>query len=179
MRHGVEAVRPLPGDASRLLRHFRGDPATWLPELTQPGSEPGRWRTYLWGGEVGVLVDLSLGEPSAYGGVTQRRIDWDPGSWLGARRVPSFAGSLGLRVEDGTAELLLRGRYRPPGGLLGRLADRLLLRRLAASTLDRLLADIAQRLAEDRDADEHQLRQGRADDQHPATRNSGDEQRHT
>lgn len=143
MKPATEVVRPLTGDAQRLLRSFRGDPAGWLPELTQPGQGHGRWRTYLWGGEVGVLVDLSLGEASAQGTTTLRRIAWDAGSW----RVPTFDGDLGLRVEDGAAALLLRGRYRPPGGPLGRLADRLLLHRLASSTLDRLLADIAERLA--------------------------------
>jgi hypothetical protein len=150
MRRDLLASRPLAGDAEQLTVAFRGDPAGWLPELTRPGERPHEWQVYVWGGQLGVLVDLTLGGPVHRDAVTWRMARWEPGPPR-PLRVPSFDGDLGLRSEpDGSATLVLRGRYQPPGGVLGRAADRLVLHRLARATAHQLLADIAARLAPSR-----------------------------
>jgi hypothetical protein len=50
-------------------------------------------------------------------------------------------------LDEARSELALRGRYDPPGGSLGRGADRLLLHRLAHATVRAFLSSLASRLS--------------------------------
>ena len=70
--------------------------------------------------------------------------------WQSTSRGGAFT-SLEADLEIGpfgasAAELVVRGRYDPPGGVLGREADRLLLHRVAESTVRALLHRVAERL---------------------------------
>ncbi len=144
----VQAVRVLREGDSPSLPVFRGDPAAWLPDLSRPGGPEGHWLVYLWGGQIGVLVDLTLGPAVAAGDAVRRSVRWDPGPWLGMRILPGFDGELAAELDaDGRTVLRLDGRYRTPGGALGWLADAAVLHRLAARTARQLLADIADRVA--------------------------------
>lgn len=143
----LRAERALTQNAQGLARAFRrDDPATWLPDLTRAGDRPDRWLVYLWGGQVGVLVDLTVGVALDDGDVVSRSVSWEAVRWLGLR-TPAFTGELSLvHGPQDRATLVLRGTYRPPGGLPGVLADRIVLHRLARTTANQLLADIAERL---------------------------------
>jgi hypothetical protein len=148
MMRGLHAVRVLREGDSPALPVFRRDPGAWLPDLTRPGGDEGHWQVYLWGGQVGVLVDLTLGPAVVAGDVVRRSVRWDPGPWLGVRVLPGFVGELTAELDPaGRTVVGLEGGYRTPGGALGWLADAAVLHRLAARTARQLLADIAERVA--------------------------------
>jgi hypothetical protein len=147
MSRRLEAAVPLAGDADALHRRFHGDPADWLPDMARPGTLPDRWQVYLWGGEVGMLTEVVLGEAMTLGPDTWRLVRWEPVDIGRMLQAPSFEGDLGVRTgTDGRVRLHLRGAYRPPGRELGWIADRLLLHRVARSTARRFLEEIAARL---------------------------------
>jgi hypothetical protein len=64
---------------------------------------------------------------------------WRP-SWRG---FPSFGATLTVRAAGEETELVLEGSYEPPGGVLGRLFDRVLGQKLAVGTMDALLDQLA------------------------------------
>jgi hypothetical protein len=134
------------GDPAALRRALGADPATWLPDVAAPGPVPGAWQVYLWAGQVAILAELTVGPPVVTPAVCRRRVSWDPGTWLGLRAVPGFAGDLVLRAGEDGQTLVLEGDYQPPGGPSGWLLDRIALRRVAGATGRRLVHGIAGRL---------------------------------
>ena len=126
------------------------DPSWWLPQPLEV-LRPGCWRVYLWAWELGALVECVVGDPWRNASGVGRRLRWDPalGGATGpfARAVPRFEGALRATThEDGTAELILDGRYDPPAGLLGAALDVMLLRLVARRTGDHFLTAVATRL---------------------------------
>jgi hypothetical protein len=66
---------------------------------------------------------------------------------------PALDGNLELRrLEDGTAELVLIGSYRPPLGRTGEVLDQLLLRRVARRTVESFVEHLAAALVDPRPA---------------------------
>lgn len=64
-------------------------------------------------------------------------------AWRPAWRVfPSFGATLTVRSVADETELLLEGSYEPPGGVLGRLFDLAIGKKLAARTMDALLDEL-------------------------------------
>jgi len=103
--------------------------------------------------------------PRGWPGLLARTIDIDVGSvrnyedgllvsftWQAHNRsslFPIFDADLQLSPIGSTqTQLILRGRYRPPIGTLGRHADQLLLHRVADATIRAFLTDIASDLAQ-------------------------------
>lgn len=64
---------------------------------------------------------------------------WRPG-WRG---FPAFGATLTVRPAGEDTDLVLEGSYEPPLGIIGRLFDRVVGQRLAARTMDALLAELA------------------------------------
>jgi len=64
---------------------------------------------------------------------------WRP-AWRG---FPSFGATLTVRPAGKETELVLEGSYVPPGGVIGRLFDRVVGEKLAARTMDGLLDQLA------------------------------------
>ena len=63
---------------------------------------------------------------------------------------PVMEADLGLRsVSAQSTEIVLTGEYRPPGGLVGLLADRLVGGRVALSTAEAFLEDLAAAIEKD------------------------------
>lgn len=144
----VDLTHPLPAEATAATAVFRGDPAVWLPEPVERRPGAGRWLLYPGAGPVGVAVDAQIGEAWTDGTATWRLARWEPSGGWSAEHLPEFDGDVGVRaLPDGTAALVLRGRYRPPHGIVGAAADRPVLHRVAAATADDFLGAMGQRLA--------------------------------
>jgi hypothetical protein len=82
-----------------------------------------------------LLYDWTMVSPR-HGGMA---IAWRPG-WRG---FPSFGATLTVRPAGKDTELVLEGSYEAPGGVVGRLFDRVVGQRLAARTMDALLDQLA------------------------------------
>jgi hypothetical protein len=153
MKRPLSETLKIDADASAVIAAFRADPGGWLPEPASPVPErQARWRTYLWASGMGVMVSAAVGPPYSEHGVAWRLLRWDPhprdeqSSPVGSA-APTFEGDIGIRLAaEGGVELVLRGEYQPPGGVVGGVADALGMHRVAVSTARQFLADVAQRL---------------------------------
>lgn len=134
----------LPLSAARTA--FRRDPAGWLPDAFR--DDEGRWLVHLWAGRVGMVVPATVTRPHRERDGLWRLVRFEPASVEPCGVLaPSFEGDLGVCTDDsGEVSLVLRGRYRPPVGPLGGLADRIAFGRVARSTARGLLVGIAGRL---------------------------------
>lgn len=144
----VEVTAPLPIAANSVTRVFRGEAGRWLPEPAERRPGLGLWLLYPGTGPVGVAVDARLGEAWVDGTTTWRLLSWEPSGGWSAEHLPAFDGDVGVRaLPDATTALVLRGEYRPPHGLVGAAADRLVLHRVATATAQGFLHAMGQRLA--------------------------------
>jgi hypothetical protein len=147
----VRTFLPVPGDPTALAAAFGGDPLRWLPQARREGA--GRFSMAVRAGAMSRPVRVKLGQPWRAGSTQWRSLSWDPVGEVGEpapieRFLPSFDGELGVHLQRaGQVTLILDGRYRPPGGTLGVAADAALLHRVARSTIDRFLEDVAARMA--------------------------------
>ena len=88
-----------------------------------------------------VLETGSLGSP-AVGRAFSLRCDPDGHAHL----LPSFSGELWLSPEGSSTRLTVTGRYDPPIELLARDGDPAVAERMASRSIERLLAEIAERI---------------------------------
>jgi hypothetical protein len=148
----LKSYTELPVDFDRVRAVLRQRPREWL---TGPVADAGRdgQRMLV---EVGLEVRnhpvsrpawLEVGEP-----VTGERFASLPVS-LGVEDqeglFPTFTGSLDAAwLGDGRTHLALSAQYEPPFGLLGRLADRTLLHRVAEAVAQHFLREVAERLSD-------------------------------
>jgi hypothetical protein len=138
---------PLVGEPSLLRVGLEGDPARWLPDA-QPTVD-GRWSTVLHGAGWSHRVAVRVGTPWESTTTLWRTVSWEPlrpdvaPDDRPVRHLPTFDGELGLFASGDIASLAIEGRYRAPGGPLGAVLDGLALHRVARSTANRLLEDIA------------------------------------
>lgn len=150
MTRSVRSFLPVPGDPTQLRRAFADDPTRWLPDARPKG--PDAWTVTLRAGSWSRRVELHLGSPWRVGGSQWRTIRWWPVAEDGEpspvdRLLPALDGELGLHVLDDLATLVLDGHYQPPGGPVGSALDGVALQRVARTTVERLLADLAARLS--------------------------------
>lgn len=144
----IDVTYPLPVATDSATRVFCGAADRWLPQPAEQRPGLGHWLLYPGTGSVGVAVDARIGEPWVDGSTTWRLLSWEPSVAWSAEHLPAFEGDVGIRaLPDATTWLLLRGAYRPPHGLAGLAADRLILRRVAAATAHGFLQAMGQRLA--------------------------------
>jgi hypothetical protein len=133
-------VAMLERDAEALFRDALGEAKVGL-DLLRVKVGPERWPALL-----AKTVDIKLGAPRRHGDVTLLPFTWKAtgsGSLFPALDADLEASPLG----PGRSELALRGRYEPPGGILGRTIDQFLLHRLADATVRAFLSSLANRLA--------------------------------
>lgn len=142
---------------------FRAEPDAWLPVPSCPSTDGSGWRVYLWAGPVGMLVPTAIARPHREADGLWRVVRFEPEPAGVGRLAPSFSGDLGVRTTPAGVAVALRGHYRPPAGIAGSVADRLVASRLARATARRLVASVARRL-EDRD----RVEQRPAAPDHPA-----------
>lgn len=151
MARSVRTFLPLVGDPTALSSAFDADPQRWLPGARRDG--PDTWTLSLRARNLSRLVRASIGHPWRVGGTQWRTISWDPIAEDGDpaavdRLLPSLDGELGLHLEaSGRITLVLDARYQPPGGMFGEAVDAVALNRVARSTVERFLEELAARLA--------------------------------
>lgn len=151
MSRALTAFEPLRGAPEELERTFLASPETWLPGPARPSGAD------VWVVPIGVArlrrwVSVTVGDPWRVDHAIWRALTWssltDEAEVAPIEgRIPGFAGELGLHLpDDGPPGLMLDGRYTPPGGIAGQVADRVVLHRIATRTARRLLSEIGVRL---------------------------------
>jgi hypothetical protein len=146
----VTVFQPLQGDPELLDAAFAADPGSWLPDATPAGDG---WRATVHAGALSQTVDVTVGQRWRAGSTSWRTVSWTPVPEHPERRslhrvLPVLDGELALHVAGPRTTLALEARYQPPGGALGAAADAVALHRVARSTVERLLADVARLLAD-------------------------------
>jgi hypothetical protein len=148
----IRTFLPVPGTPEDLAAAFEGDPRSWFtgaPSQRSGGSVS--ITTPVRAGALAHPVILTFGVPWQVGATRWRPLRWEPAQGDGSgpleRLLPSFEGELGLHLYGaGRCTLLLDGRYEPPGAALGQALDAVALHRVARSTVERLLEDVAAQL---------------------------------
>ena len=124
------------------------DPQWWLP--APAAAAAGGWVVSLHAGPATHPVLCRVGAPHRAIDGLWRAISWAPSDARGTTRaldrlLPQFAGDLGL-LSAPAPTLVLTGSYDPPGALLGSVADRAGLERVAQATARHFVADVAKGL---------------------------------
>ena len=106
-------------------------------DLLRARVAPEHWPAFL-----AKTVEIELGPVRHHGDITLLAFSWRATG--AATLFPVLDADLEVSpLGEGRSELALRGRYEPPGGLVGRSLDQLLLHRLADATLRAFLTYLA------------------------------------
>lgn len=135
-----ELVAELEVGAGLLFRQCLGEAEADLDRLrVKVGPEN-------WPALLAKTVEVQFGPVRSHGDVTLLAFSWHA-TGTGSL-FPALDADLELSpLGQNRTELTLRGRYEPPGGILGRRIDQLLLHRLADATVRAFLSSLAARLA--------------------------------
>lgn len=151
MNRTLTVAVPLPPSGEETVRdRFEEDAGAWLAENAR--RLPDAWQAEVRLGRLRQPVVATVGPAWTVGDTTWRTLRWTPVRDEGLaqvddRRLPSFAGHVGLRRRNGRMHLVLRGAYEPPAGRLGSVVDSLLLHKVAEVTAQQLATEIADRLS--------------------------------
>jgi hypothetical protein len=142
VRYFIELAAPFPDVAQELTR----DPSSWLPVLAGRAGAEGERRMAEVGFECGVRLEREVAvEVGPTAGIEAKRlvpVRWHP---TGAALLPALDGELEVApVGEHRTQLSMTASYTPPFGLLGRIADRALMHRVAEATVK----DFVDRVAE-------------------------------
>ena len=156
MNRTVRAFCPVAGSPRNVEHAFLMEPRHWVPSVDSQGHEAqldDALQVVVRAGALSRHVRLTLGKPWRKGSTIWRSLQWDPVAGDGAattidRWLPSLDGELGLnrRRPSDQLTLVLDARYLPPGGSLGSAIDAAVLGRLAQTTVERFLVNVAARL---------------------------------
>ncbi len=149
----LAASRPLRADPDRVAAIVGAQASTWLGVPVGGQASDARRRHTVdlrlrVGGDGAGLTTfrkaafLDLGMPVRVPGGWEVEISWRASS--AAPLFPVFSGQL----QIGAREIAIKGLYAPPGGVLGRAADRVLLH-IAANGTARWLLDEICRVAQE------------------------------
>jgi hypothetical protein len=147
VRYYVEL--PLP--AAQVEQALLGSPAGWLSALA--GQAQGRGEGLLadvevgpLGGRLGRRVRVEVGPPVRFPSMTSLPLTWEPVGLQGLLPRLEADIEIGPLGRDRT-QLAISARYRPPLGTVGRVADRVLLHRVAEATVKDFLDRVGERIA--------------------------------
>ena len=130
------------------------DGREWLPPLATSAEEGGERRMAEVGFgkavRVGRNVVVTVGEPARLEFKTLQPISWRPAH--AEALLPAMDAEIEVAPMGAAhTQLAMTARYAPPFGMVGRVADRALLHRVAEATikdfLDRVAGSIEERLA--------------------------------
>jgi hypothetical protein len=144
VRYFLELDLPATVAEEALLR----SPHEWIPGLAVGASSRGeRLLTEVGFGtepRVQKLVMVELGEPIRLEAKVILPMRWDP-TGGGGGLLPSLDGDIELApLGPARSQLAMTARYTPPFGVVGEMADRALLHRVAEATV----RDFVERIAE-------------------------------
>jgi hypothetical protein len=127
------------------------DGKEWLPGLATSAQEGGERRMAEVGFgnavRVGRAVVVTVGEPARMAFKTLQPISWRPAH--AEALLPEMDAEIEVAPMGGAqTQLAMTARYTPPFGLVGRVADRALLHRVAEATIKDFLERVAARLEE-------------------------------
>lgn len=142
----VAAFLPLSGSPEILADRISGDPGLWLPDAEPLGGD--RWVVEVHAAGWSQRVAVAVGDPWSSASTLWRSVSWEPirdeeVGERGLRHLPVFDGELGVFAAGAGASLALEGRYLPPGGSVGAVLDGLALHRVARSTVNRFMEQVA------------------------------------
>lgn len=129
---------------------FLSSPENWMPVLASEASGNGERLLAELGFKVGDRrlkrqIMLELGEALRGATLTIRPVRWHAAA--NAALFPELEGHLEVAaLGAGATQLGLSANYRPPLGLVGKLADRTLLHRVAEVTVKDFVERVAARL---------------------------------
>jgi hypothetical protein len=134
------------------------DGRDWLQDLATSAEEGGERRMAEVGFgksvRVGRSVVVTVGEPARFAFKTLQPVSWCPAHTEAL--LPAMDAEIEVApMGDARAQLAMTARYTPPFGLLGRVADRALLHRVAEATIQDFLERVAERIQERIVADGH------------------------
>jgi len=169
VRSFVEIAAPF-GAVQKALVH---DVASWLPGLADSAGLSGEARMADVGFGHSVRVDrkvlVEVGAPISDDGRALVPIRWKSES--GEALFPALDGEIEVApVGADATQLSMTARYTPPFGLLGRVADRALLHRVAEATVKDFVDNVA---AVVRDRLTHEGRAGSGTDGAPKRATGG------
>jgi hypothetical protein len=124
----------------------------WLKQASADAYESGRTGLTRVGprGDVGLLsklVEVRVRDVVIHDGSAVLTLRWEATGY-GGSLFPALDADITLTsAADGTSLLTLDGAYRPPLAALGTALDKVILNRVATSTLRSLLAEIAKSIA--------------------------------
>ena len=121
----------------------------WMPALVQTVNGQGEQLLAELGFDIGKrriekTIEVTVGQPQRTAGATLVPIRWQAAStaWL----FPELDGQLEIAaLGSATTQLGLSATYDPPLGLVGKIADRALLHRVAEVTIKDFLEGVAKR----------------------------------
>jgi hypothetical protein len=147
VRSFVEIAAPYADADAALTRDSQG----WLPGLASSVGEGGEARMAEVGFGSAVRVERSVvvtvGVPARIEFKTLLPIAWRPSHTEAL--LPAIEAEIELApMGDERTQLAMTARYTPPFGLLGRVADRALLHRVAEATVKDFVERVAARLEE-------------------------------
>ena len=145
VRYFVELPFPFENVDAALTR----DPDDWLPGLATSAEEGGERRMaevgFGNGVRVGRSVFVSVGTPGRMASKTLLPVSWRPAS--AEALLPAMDAEVEVApMGPARTQLAITAQYTPPFGLLGRVADRALLHRVAEATIKDFLDRVAERL---------------------------------
>ena len=146
LRYFVVVARPIEEIESELETGAQN----WMPALAWKSNGHGLKLLSELGFEVGKRrvarrIEVELGTPRQLTGVTLLTIRWKAASHAGL--FPALEGQLEIApIGKTTTQIGLSASYEPPLGLLGKIADRALMHRVAEITVKDFLDRIGDRL---------------------------------
>jgi hypothetical protein len=147
----VRCFTELSADHSAVDAALTTDVQDWLPGLMSRAEESGERRL----AEVGFghavrverCVEVFVGAPARVESTTILPIAWRPAG--GQALFPAMSAEIELApVGEDRTQLAIGATYTPPFGLVGRVADRALLHRVAEATIKDFLDRVRDRLQE-------------------------------
>jgi hypothetical protein len=146
LRYFVVVARPIEEIETELVAGAQN----WMPALAWKSNGQGLRLLSELGFEVGKRriarrIEVELGAPRRLTGVTLLPIRWKASSQAGL--FPALEGNLEIApIGKRTTQIGLSASYEPPLGLMGKIADRALMHRVAEITVKDFLDRIGDQL---------------------------------
>lgn len=143
----ISACRDVIGEFSKLRASPVEGPSNWMPGPNEPASSNiAEVRVDTPVGRISRFTRVDVGPPEVLEDEVIVPISWEP--LEDQDRIPVLHGELRLqRVGDGRSELKLQGYYVPPFGIVGQVADAIVMQGVAKTAVEDFVERVAGILA--------------------------------